>query len=85
MDNLAADGDEHLHYVKHHFPDPNERKLLLRKGVYPYKWVDSMDKMDYTSLPPKESFYSKLSLSHISDDDYVLVQNVWKTFNMKTT
>ena len=84
MNNLTADGDEHLHYVKHHFPDPSERKLLLRKGVYPYEWVDSMDKMDYTSLPLKESFYSKLSLSHISDDDYVHAQNVWKTFNMKT-
>ena len=36
VDNLVALGDKHLHYVKHHFPDPSERKLLLRKGVYPY-------------------------------------------------
>ena len=43
-----------------------------------------MDKMDYTLLPPMESFCNKLSLSHISDDDNVHAQNAWKTFNMKT-
>ena len=34
--------------------------LLLRKGVYPYDYVDSMRKLDEACLPPKEAFYSKL-------------------------
>ena len=31
-----------------------KRDLLLRKGVYPYDWVDSIDKLSETQLPPKE-------------------------------
>ena len=44
-----------------------KRDLLLRKGVYPYDWVDSIDKFSETQLPPKESFYSKLYDEGISD------------------
>ena len=38
----------------------NQLSLLLRKGVYPHDYVDCMKKLDETSLPPKEAFYSKL-------------------------
>ena len=30
--------------------------FLLRKGVMCYKYIDSMDKYDKTSLPSKEKF-----------------------------
>ena len=46
--------------------------------------MDQADKMEYTSLPEKEAFDSKLSLSSISDDDYTHAKNVWKTFHMQT-
>ena len=84
VDNLAAEGDQHFHHIKRHFTDSEERKLLLRKGVYPCEWMDHSDKMEYTSLPEKETFDSKLSLSSISDDDYTHAKNVWKTFHMIT-
>ena len=84
VNNLAAEGDQHFHHIKRHFTDSEERKLLLRKGVYPYEWMDHADKMEYTSLPEKEAFDSKLSLSSISDDDYTHAKNVWKTFHMQT-
>ena len=35
----------------------NQPSLLLRKGVYPYDYVDCMTKLDETSLPPKEAFF----------------------------
>ena len=38
--------------------DLNKFVLLLRKGVYPYEYMDSWEKFDETTLPPKESFYS---------------------------
>ena len=58
--------------------------LLLRKGVYPYNWVDSIDKFSETQLPPQESFYSKLCDEGISDEDYLHAQEVWKVFNCQT-
>ena len=46
-----------------------ELSFLLRKGVYTYDYVDSMEKIDETSFPPKESFYSKLTGDGITDED----------------
>ena len=34
----------------------NQLSLLLRKGVYPYDYVDCLKKLDETSLSPKQSF-----------------------------
>ena len=58
--------------------------LLTRKGVYPYDYVSSMEKLSETQLPPKEEFYSKLNDEGISDDDYQHAINVWNTFKCKT-
>ena len=44
--------------------------MLLRKGVYPYEYMDSWEKFDETTLPPKEAFYSNLNLEDISDENY---------------
>ena len=57
--------------------------LLLRKGVYPYEYMDSWEKFDKTTLPPKESFYSNLNLEDISDEDYGHAQKVWYVFKIK--
>ena len=35
--------------------------LLTRKGVYPYDYVSSLEKLSETQLPPKEEFYSHLN------------------------
>ena len=67
VNNLAAKGDDHFHHVKRHYIDPHQRTVLLRKEVYAYEWMDGMDKMDYTSQPEKEAFYSSLTLTGISD------------------
>ena len=61
-----------------------KRDLLLRKGVYPYDWVDSIDKLSETQLPPKESFFSKLNDEGISDSNFEHAQTVWEEFNCKT-
>ena len=46
--------------------------------------MDSFEKMDEAQLPPKEAFYSKLTDSNISDEDYEHAQNVWRNFNIRT-
>ena len=43
------------------FGDAEMLELLLRKGVYPYEYMDDFAKFDETTLPPKETFHSSLS------------------------
>ena len=62
--------------------DINKFKLLLRKGVYPYVYMDSWKRFNETELPSKDKFYSKLNLEDISSDDYAHAINVWNTFNI---
>ena len=57
--------------------------LMVRKGVYPYDYMDSFDKFD-EKLPPKEEFCSILNDEHISDEDYKHAQNVWNALSLKT-
>ena len=45
--------------------------MLRRKGVYPYEYMDSWEKLDGTTLPSKEAFYSNLNLENITDEDYL--------------
>ena len=47
--------------------------LCLNKnisGVYPYEFAKNMDCYKDTQLPPKDAFYSNLSMSGISDKEY---------------
>ena len=56
----------------------------MRKGVYPYDYVDCMKKLDERSLPPKEKFYSKLTGEGITDELYQHAHTVWKEFNIES-
>ena len=54
--------------------DLNKFILLLRKGVYPYEYMDNWERFDEKLLPSKESFYSNLNMENI---------NVFKRFKLK--
>ena len=57
--------------------------LLLRKGVYPYGYMDSWKRFDETSLPDKKAFYSEFNLGDITDKDYTHAQKVFERFKLK--
>ena len=57
--------------------------LVKRKGVYPYEYMDSLERFKENKLPPKESFYSRLTGEGISNEDYEHAKNVWDVFEMK--
>ena len=61
--------------------DFNQFVLLLGKGVYPYKYMDSWKRFDETSLPDKEAFYSKLNEESITDKSHA--QKVWEELKIK--
>ena len=60
-----------------------DKFLLLRKGVFPYEYMDSWERFDETSLPPKESFYSELNIEGITNEDHNHARKAWDTFNIK--
>ena len=57
--------------------------LLIRKGVYPYDYMDSFDKFNETELPPVTKFCSRLNDSNVDVKDYEHAQKVWKHFDIK--
>ena len=58
------------------------KDLLLRKGVYPYEYMDNWERFNETSLPSKESFYSNLNMENIDDIDYRHGNNVFNKFKL---
>ena len=55
---------------------------MLRKGVYPYEYMDNWERFNETSLPSKESFYSNLNMEDIHDIDYRHGNNVLNKFKL---
>ena len=62
--------------------DMNKCIILLRKGVYPYEYMNDWDKFEEKELPSKEFFHSELTLEDISDTDLKHANNVFKKFNL---
>ncbi|XP_067942840.1 uncharacterized protein [Watersipora subatra] len=84
LDNLAGNlRPEDRKQLKRYFSD-EKLQLVSRKGVFPYEDFDDLSKLDATELPPKEAFWSELSMKHISDEDYEHAKKVWNEFGIKT-
>ena len=58
--------------------DLNKFILSLRKGDYPYEYMDNWEKFDGTSLPNKEVFYSNLNMEDITDAAYWHANKIFK-------
>ena len=63
--------------------DINKFILLLRKGIYPYEYMDSWERFDETKLPNKKAFYSELNLDDIIDEDYIHAKKVFEELKTK--
>ena len=84
LDKLVTNlPDEAYKYKSQEFQDEKLR-LMSKKGIYPYDFMDSLEKFDKTELPNKEEFYSILNDENISDEDYQHAKNEWVTFNLKS-
>ena len=58
--------------------------LGTEKGIFPYEFLTSLEKLKVDKLPCKEEFYSTLYESNVTDEDYERAKKVWSHFNMKT-
>ena len=63
--------------------DIDKFMLLLRKGVYPYEYMDDWDRFNEEKLPNKSDFYSSLNVEDISEIDYRHATKVFNRFNIK--
>ena len=52
------------------------------KGFFPYEWLDCLNKLQETSLPPHAAFYSSLKNANITDEENAYCQQVWEENQM---
>ena len=69
--------------LRTHFPDDEDFQLICQKEVFPYDYVDSLEKLEEKHLPDKKHFYNKLTDSEISDENYERAQKVFRHFKCK--
>ena len=70
--------DEKYIYTSEAFQ--GERLALMKeKGVYPYDYMDAVEKFAEKRLPERRDFYSLLTDEDISDKEYRHAQKVWDT------
>src|SRR4051812_30410463 len=60
---------ENFKITSKHVP-PELLEIYLKKGVYPYEFMNSWKKFFKTQLSPKKAFFSKLNNAQISDKEY---------------
>ena len=80
VNNLARGG--HKFWGVESYND-RQLELLIRKGIYPYEYMDSWGKFEETSLPSIEKFYSNLNMSGVSYSDYEHACRVWQEFGIR--
>ena len=61
----------------------NKFILLLRKGVYPYEYIDDWEKFNETALPEIEEFHSILNIEDITNVDCMHGKRVFKHSKVK--
>ena len=79
VNNLSKDA---FNNVKRNYAE-DKLSLLTRKGIFPYEYMNSPEKLKATQLPSKEALYSRLNDEGIGDENYAHAREVWKTFEMK--
>ena len=58
-----------------------ECRILQQKGIFPYSWYDSLEKLNETQLPDREKFHDALTDSlQVTPLDYERAQVVWHSY-----
>ena len=74
VNNLAKGGHKFFGFEPY---NGRQCELLIRKGIYPYEYIDSWGKFKETSSPSIEKFDSNLNMSGVSDGDYEHACSIW--------
>lgn len=74
---------ENFKYTGEYFKNDNEFLEMIKKGVYPYDWMDNYGKMYETRILKQKYFNSMLNKSQCDNEDYEQYKKVYKLFNCK--
>ena len=66
------------------FGNEDDLARFARKGVFPYEWLDSPEKLAHPGLPAQEDFRSELTGSGVSEANYEQARWVWDRFGCRT-
>ena len=58
--------------------------LLKQKGIFPYEYMDSLERFEEPTLPPIEAFKSSRTGEGISEKDYARAKRVFLHFQMQS-
>ena len=76
---LSTKGKESFNYVREFAKSEVQLDLLFRKQIFPYQFLDGVEKLHYPTIPSKQEFYDNLKEKHISNEDY---QHACKVFDV---
>ena len=74
--------DKDFKYLSEEFSG-TKLKLVKEKGIYPYKYFNSIKRFNEDELPNKRNFFSSLKDSGVNEKEYERAVNVWKVFKIK--
>ena len=80
VSNLLKSGRDNFKEIHREYTGV-QADLLLRKGIYPYDYMDKWEKFDEQHLPPRAAFFSRLRDEPCSEADYEHAQRVWREFH----
>jgi hypothetical protein len=60
------------------------QQLITSNGVFPYSWLNSVERLDAPELPPIEAFFDPLSESNLSEQDYAHAKSAWDALRCTT-
>jgi hypothetical protein len=78
---------DNLNKSNYHFPicrQVNLHPIIRQKGIYPYKWVDSIKKFAETQLPDINNFHNDLTNEPCPQHEYQHAWDVWNTLKCST-
>ena len=59
-------------------------ETLRQKGVFPYTYFDSFEKLTETQLPSIDAFYNDLTKECCTEKEYAHAEKAWNEFNCQT-
>lgn len=85
LDSLANNlTDNDFRTIKNHFQTSKEFDLMKKKGIFPYEYLNSFQKLNDCQLPSRSDFFNKLNNRECSVEEYLHATEVWNTFKCST-